>query len=186
MTKAFFIVIAISSFFNLHSQNSDWLNGTQPSIPQYPGGITAFYKFMNQNLIYPSSARYKGVEGEVVAQFIVNEQGHIEKNSIQVLSATDSAFAKAAIEVLKLSTTKWLPSYQGNKPVSFLFKIPFFFKLAGVSIDDSFTFLDLPIKGWIKQKSNKNATPDWTVYSDTEMNNKIGKISPDDSALYCI
>src|SRR4029079_13964996 len=44
---------------------------------------------------YPDALRSSGVEGEVQAQFIVNEDGKAETNSFKVLKATNDLFAAA-------------------------------------------------------------------------------------------
>ncbi|MBP6978671.1 MAG: TonB family protein [Bacteroidales bacterium] len=54
------------------------------SLPKYPGGSSAFKRFLSDNLSYPEEALQKGVEGDVYVKFRVNDLGvvfeaHIEK-----------------------------------------------------------------------------------------------------------
>ena len=44
-------------------------------MPQFPGGAVAFLKWLNANLKYPANAQKAKIEGKVVAQFLVNEDG---------------------------------------------------------------------------------------------------------------
>ena len=46
-------------------------------LPEFPGGATAFMKWLTNNLRYPPTAQQRKVEGKVVAQFIVNTDGSI-------------------------------------------------------------------------------------------------------------
>lgn len=47
------------------------------SIPQFPGGDVALRAFPLKNVKYPLEARQKGITGEVMDGFRVNEQGKI-------------------------------------------------------------------------------------------------------------
>ncbi|QLH31677.1 MAG: energy transducer TonB [Cyclobacteriaceae bacterium] len=40
-------------------------------------GMPAFYEYVKANLIYPSEARQKGIEGRVFIEFVVNIDGSI-------------------------------------------------------------------------------------------------------------
>lgn len=54
------------------------------SLPKYPGGSSAFNRFLSDNQVYPEEALQKGIEGDVYVKFIVNDLGnvieaHVEK-----------------------------------------------------------------------------------------------------------
>ncbi len=54
------------------------------ALPKYPGGSSAFKRFLTDNLSYPEEALQKGIEGDVYVKFSVNDLGvvleaHIEK-----------------------------------------------------------------------------------------------------------
>jgi len=44
---------------------------------------------------YPTTMRTAGIEGEVIAQFIVDRNGHVSTESIRILSATNELFAES-------------------------------------------------------------------------------------------
>lgn len=53
-------------------------------LPKYPGGSSAFKRFLTDNQTYPEEALQKGIEGDVYIKFSVNDLGnvieaHIEK-----------------------------------------------------------------------------------------------------------
>ncbi len=83
--------------------------------PQYPGGYSALYKFIGDNLKYPETAIENKVEGSVLASFIIEKNGTLTNIKIEkkkLGSGTD----EEAIRVLKL-TKKWEPGISNGKPV---------------------------------------------------------------------
>ena len=96
---------------------------TQPS---FPGGMSAFYKYVGQNMTYPKEAKRMGVEGKVVLTFVVDKTGQIK--DIEVLKGIGSGCDQEAIRVLK-SSPKWTPGIQKGKVVSTKIMIPLIFRL---------------------------------------------------------
>src|SRR5688572_4773267 len=41
-------------------------------MPTFKGGMPAMYKFIADHLVYPDSARINGIQGQVIAQFVVD------------------------------------------------------------------------------------------------------------------
>jgi len=70
-------------------------------LPQYPGGIQAFYEFLGKALIYPTEARAKGIEGRVTVNFIVEKDGAL--TGFKVLRGVNKELDEEALRVLKLS-----------------------------------------------------------------------------------
>ncbi len=46
-------------------------------IPHYPGGKEAFKKFIASHLVYPDEALKRGVEGIVIVEYEVNDNGAV-------------------------------------------------------------------------------------------------------------
>ena len=90
------------------------------------GGLKKFYKYISDNLSYPSQARRMGVEGRVFLQFVVEKDGSI--TDIKVLKGIGSGCDEEAVKVLK-SAPKWKPGKQRGKAVRVRRSIPVFFKL---------------------------------------------------------
>jgi protein TonB len=76
---------------------------------------------------YPDMLRTTGVEGQVIAQFVVNEQGGIDRNTFRVLSSTHPLFTDAVTRALPQMQFK--PAMIRGKPVSQLVQQRFVFKL---------------------------------------------------------
>jgi len=76
---------------------------------------------------YPDMLRTTGVEGRVIAQFVVNEQGRADRNTFRVLSSTHPLFTDAVSRALP--QMRFNPATIRGKPVSQLVQQLFVFKL---------------------------------------------------------
>jgi protein TonB len=77
---------------------------------------------------YPSSLRESGVEGEVLAQFVVNESGRYEGGTLKILSSSNPAFTAAVKDALP--RMRFSAAQIGGKKVQQLVQMPFQFHLA--------------------------------------------------------
>ena len=76
---------------------------------------------------YPDMLRSSGTEGQVIAQFVVNEKGRADRKTFRVVSSTHTLFADAVSRALPQMRFK--PAKIGGKPVSQLVQQLFVFKL---------------------------------------------------------
>jgi len=90
--------------------------------PQPIGGFQA----IQQNLEYPEIARKAGVEGRVVVNVLIDEQGNVIDTEI-LKSLGNNGCDQAAIEAIK--SVKWKPAKQRDKPVKVWVGIPVVFRL---------------------------------------------------------
>lgn len=77
--------------------------------------------------VYPENLRTSGIEGEVMVQFIVNEDGRYEPGSLKVLDSSNSSFVsavKAALPQMRFRAAR-----VGGQKVSQLVQMPFEFHL---------------------------------------------------------
>ena len=95
-------------------------------LPEFPGGATAFMKWLTNNLCYPPTAQQRKVEGKVVAQFIVNTDGSI--SNIELVTRVDPSLDREALRVLRMMP-QWKAGKQNDKPCRTQVCIPIVFKL---------------------------------------------------------
>ena len=76
---------------------------------------------------YPDMLRSSGTEGQVIAQFVVNEKGRADRKTFHVVSSTHPLFSDAVSRALPQMRFK--PAMIGGKPVSQLVQQQFVFKL---------------------------------------------------------
>lgn len=91
----------------------------------FPGGSSAWTKYLMRNLIVPEEARNIKFDGSIVVTFTVDEAGKLKD-----FKASDGpdALRSEAIRIVKKSG-RWLPAYSNGKPVSSSCKQAITFKL---------------------------------------------------------
>ncbi|MCU0438380.1 MAG: TonB family protein [Raineya sp.] len=95
---------------------------------EYEGGINAFRKELQKKISYPSLAKRKETQGNVVLQFTVDKDGSI--TDIKVLRDIGDGCGDEAVKALKQMNTKWAPAKNAQgKPVRVRKSIPVAFKL---------------------------------------------------------
>jgi periplasmic protein TonB len=94
--------------------------------PNPPGGMSAWNKYLSDNLKYPTQARRMGVEGSVIVVFVVNTDGSIQ--DVEVLRGIGGGCDEEAVRVVK-GAPKWEPGKQRGRPVRTRMRLPIRFKL---------------------------------------------------------
>ena len=94
--------------------------------PVYPGGMSAFYQFVQKKLKYPSQARRMGIEGRVFVQFVVDKKGNITE--VVAVRGIGAGCDVEAVRVIK-SSPKWKAGKQRGKAVKVRMILPITFKL---------------------------------------------------------
>ena len=97
------------------------------SMPEFPGGQQALFKYLAENVKYPVIAQENGIQGRVICQFVVNKDGSIV-DVVAVRSSGEPSLDKEAIRVIK-SMPKWKPGKQRGKPVRVKYTLPVNFRL---------------------------------------------------------
>jgi protein TonB len=77
---------------------------------------------------YPETLRAAGVEGRVVALFVVSERGVVEEGSIRILRSDNPLFDEAVRSAL--GRMRFVPAEIGGKKVRQLVQMPFLFTLS--------------------------------------------------------
>lgn len=91
----------------------------------FPGGARGWNAFLSRTLVYPPKAVRKNIQGQVMAQFIVEKDGSL--SNIEIISGPKE-LRNAVLDVLKQSPN-WKPALQNGKKVKSYKKQPFNFKL---------------------------------------------------------
>ena len=94
--------------------------------PEFNGGEAAMYKWLSENIVYPSAASEQGVQGRVVVGFVVGKDGSI--TNVRVLRPRHPALDKEAVRVVK-AMPKWIPGRNNGQPVKVTYTLPVTFKL---------------------------------------------------------
>lgn len=95
-------------------------------FPAYQGGKKALSKYIAQNLDYPDLAKENGIEGVVVIEFYIAEDGSIEKASVD--KSLGFGCDEAALDVVE-NMTYWSPAQFKGQSITKRMKLPITFSL---------------------------------------------------------
>ena len=99
---------------------------TVDQMASYPGGIPALMNFLNENIKYPEQAEREGIEGRVVAGFIVERDGSV--SNIEILKSVHPLLDAEVVRVMSLMPN-WIPGRQNGQPVRVKYSLPITFRL---------------------------------------------------------
>ncbi|WP_427875141.1 energy transducer TonB [Flavobacterium sp. MMS24-S5] len=89
-------------------------------LPEFPGGIAQFYKYVGNNFRRPELDVEKTLR--VYVSFVVEKDGSL--TDIMVKNDPGYGVGKEAIRVLKSLKTKWVPGILDGKPVRTAYNLP--------------------------------------------------------------
>lgn len=95
-------------------------------MPEFPGGIDKLLQFINDNMKYPSKAQMEGIQGRVIVQFIVDEDGYIMEPNI--VRNVEPSLDNEALRLIKM-LPQWKPGTLKGKAVKVKYTVPVAFKL---------------------------------------------------------
>ncbi|HEY4155362.1 MAG TPA: energy transducer TonB, partial [Puia sp.] len=92
---------------------------------EYPGGTTGWVDYLIKNLKYPAGAAEKGIQGDVVVQFIVEADGSL--TDIHAESGPEPLRPES--ERVIRESGRWIPAKNNGKVVRAYKKQPIIYKL---------------------------------------------------------
>lgn len=98
-------------------------------MPQYPGGAEALLEFLNNNVQYPEEAEKAGIQGRVIATFVVEKDGSV--SNAKVVKSVDPLLDAEALRVIS-AMPKWKPGKQNGQVVRVKYTVPLSFHFDGV------------------------------------------------------
>jgi TonB family protein len=96
-------------------------------MPEFPGGQAVLMKYLSNNLRYPESAKKANIQGRVIAQFVVNQFGKIER--IEIKRGLSPECDAETIRVIK-AMPAWKPAKLNGENVSVHYTLPVSFRLS--------------------------------------------------------
>lgn len=96
-------------------------------LPSYPGGEDALANYFSKNINYPEEASMEGMEGTVVINFVVDENGHVHS---PVIASPRLGYGLEE-EALRVFNTMpaWTPGRIKGKNVKTRYTLPISFQL---------------------------------------------------------
>lgn len=95
------------------------------NMPEFPGGADALMKFISDNIVYPKIMSDEGIQGRIIASFVVTRDGSIR--DIKLLSSLHPEADAEAVRVLG-TMPKWTPGKLKGKAVNVKYTVPVNFR----------------------------------------------------------
>ncbi|MFC6997765.1 energy transducer TonB [Rufibacter roseus] len=90
-------------------------------MPEFNGGMAKLMDFVSKNIRYPGGAQRNGIEGTVVASFVIMPNGEVA--DITILKGLGYGTEEEAIRVLK-KMPRWKPGVQNGRKVPVRMTLP--------------------------------------------------------------
>jgi len=104
----------------------DKIRDIADEMPEFPGGMRGWKKYLSENLRYPQMARTGDIEGTVYVDFVVGKDGAISK--VHVVRGLGGGCSEEAIRVLE-QAPRWKAAKQKGYPVTVRMTLPIRFAL---------------------------------------------------------
>lgn len=125
----FFVAIGFNSYAQDKNEEGEAEHWEVVDVqPDYPGGMTAFYKYVRKNLAYPKEAKKEKVKGKVFVEFVIDSTGSVRDETVRVLKGIGHGCDEEAVRLVKESPD-WIPGRiskrNENAPVRMVLPIHF-------------------------------------------------------------
>ena len=135
MKKTFLTLMLLLFILTVNAQTSDTVKATPDTttylsvdhMPEFPGGLKEFYKYLAGALRYPFAERRYGIQGRVFLQMIIEKDGTV--SNVKVMRSLSPPLDAEAVKVLSESP-KWIPGLLNGKAVRVVYSMPIAFKLS--------------------------------------------------------
>ncbi len=114
------------SLIEMTKQQKDSVFRIVQALPEFPGGMVEFMKWLTKNLRYPPVAQRSKIQGTCRVSFIVNIDGSI--SDVKLERGFNQMCENEALRVVKLMP-KWKPGIDEGKPTRTKIVIPIVFRL---------------------------------------------------------
>lgn len=95
-------------------------------VPEFPGGIEKFYKFLVNSIRYTREAREAGVNARLYVSFVIDQDGLL--GDIEIMNTVGFGLESEVQRILNTSP-RWTPGYFSNKPVKTKMVLPVSFSI---------------------------------------------------------
>lgn len=93
---------------------------------EFPGGVAALMRWLNNNMRYPEAAQQNDIQGRVTVNFVVEKDGSIA--NVKIAKGVDKDLDREALRVVK-KMPKWQPGKNNGVAVRSYFNLPVIFRL---------------------------------------------------------
>ncbi|MBL4715862.1 MAG: hypothetical protein COA57_15655 [Flavobacteriales bacterium] len=95
-------------------------------MPEFKGGQSALFRYLADNIKYPSQAKANGIQGRVYVSFVIDKTGNV--TNAKILRGIGGGCDQESLRVVN-AMPKWIPGKQRGKLVVVQYNLPIRFKL---------------------------------------------------------
>lgn len=126
------MTICTSTIVYSQQENIDKKSETEPypfaeKTPEFPGGEEALSNFIEKNIEYPKQAVIDNIQGTVMAEFVVCEDGSI--CNLNFINSPDKSLEEASRKALS-KMPNWIPGEIKGEKVRVSFEMPIRFHIS--------------------------------------------------------
>ncbi|MBP3756409.1 MAG: energy transducer TonB [Prevotella sp.] len=109
------------------AENDEVLDATSVEVlPEFPGGMTAFMKWLTNNLKYPPLAQKNKIQGKVLVSFIIEKDGAV--GNLKLVKGQHTYLDREAMRVMRMMP-RWKAGRDHDQPCRTMVCIPIVFSL---------------------------------------------------------
>ena len=82
-------------------------------MPQFPGGMVALVKYLDEHIVFSGGAQRRGVKGVIEVSFVVQRDGNV--TDVKITKHLDDALEHQIVSVVQ-HMPKWKPGRRGGVP----------------------------------------------------------------------
>lgn len=141
-------------------------------MPVFPGGTEGLKTYLRENVKYPRVCQQQGIQGRVIAKFVVNADGSIDDAA--VIKPVNVFLDREALRVIN-AMPKWKPGIKDGKAIRVRYTIPITFKLNFTKQEKAINMLTQFYKEYVLRGSTKHFQLDATKYCTPRFLSKLGE-----------
>lgn len=104
-------------------------------MPEFSNGQAALFEYLSKSIQYPEESRKKGIQGRVIATFVVEKDGSI--SNARVVKSVNPDLDTEALRVIN-AMPNWNPGKQNGKAVRTKYTVPVTFKLDAATTEEKY------------------------------------------------
>jgi len=131
--KTLLFIIFLMIIFSCNNSKStskisdnDTVWTTVDILPEFPGGDFALLSYIEENTVYPESAKIDSIQGKVLVRFCVTSKGNV--TAVTILKGVNPKLDAEALRVIK-NLPLFTPGVNAGKIVPVWYIIPITFRL---------------------------------------------------------
>ena len=97
-------------------------------LPEFPGGMNTFNRYLQDNIHYPAVAKQNGTHGRVLLSLVIEKDGSV--SHVKVSKGVSPEIDREAVRVVNASP-KWAPGMEKGNVVRVSYTLPVYFDLSG-------------------------------------------------------